>query len=176
MRRVEEGGTNELFTQIVVPPGWMGLVWKEYHEAAGHMAGAKTLSLLRRRFYSPGQGEDVHKWSTECEYCWSERPQPETMAQLKSVITSYPMELLAIDYSSLGRDGYTYPNILVATDVFSRFSWAIPTRDQTATTTAKMLWQHVIQLFGCPEMIHSDRGAAFESPAELCKTYEARKS
>lgn len=107
-------------------------MWKEYHEAAGHIAGALTLSLLRRRFYWLRQGEAVHRWSTKCE-----RPQPEIRAPLKSVVTSYPMEILAIDYLSLWRDGDVYPNILVATDVFSRFAWVMPTRDQTALTTIR---------------------------------------
>lgn len=162
----------------MLPPGWRRLVWKEYHDAVGHMAEAKTLSFLKRCFYWPGQGKDVHQWSTECGYCRLQRPLPEVRAPLKSVVTSYPLEIVAIGYLSLGRPGDVFSDILVVTDVFSRFAWAIPTNNQTATTTAKMLWQHVIQPFGCPERIHSDRGAAFESPlmSELCQMYGARKS
>lgn len=174
----EEKGSNQQIEQIVVPPGWRRLVWEEYHNAAGHLAGAKTLSLLQRRFYWPGQGDDVHQWSTNCSHCWYQRPQPEVRAPLNSIVTSYPLELVEVDYLSLGRPADAYPYILVATDVFSRFAWAIPTRDQTAVTTAKALWRHVIQPFGCPERIHSDRGAQFESSiiSELTRMYGARKS
>lgn len=174
----EEQGSNQQVEQIVVPAGWRRLVWEEYHNAAGHLAGAKTLSLLQRRFYWPGQGDDVHQWSSNCSHCWSQRPQPEVRAPLNSIVTSHPMELVQIDYLSLGRPADAYPYILVATDVFSRYAWAIPTKDQTAVTTAKAFWQHIIHDFGCPQRIHSDRGAQFESAifSELIHIYGARKS
>ncbi|XP_041963229.1 uncharacterized protein K02A2.6-like [Alosa sapidissima] len=49
---------------------------------------------------------------------------------------------------------------------------------QTAQTTVKALWRHVIQLFGCPERILTDRGGAFESELvkELCQMYGCTKS
>lgn len=55
---------------------------------------------------------------------------------------------------------------------------AVPTKDQTAQTTVKVLWKHVIQVFGCPERILTDRGGAFESELmrELCQVYGCTKS
>lgn len=49
----EEQGSNQQIEQIVFPAGWRRLVWEEYHDA-GHLAGAKTLSLSQRKFYWPG--------------------------------------------------------------------------------------------------------------------------
>uniref|UniRef100_A0A3B3X627 Integrase catalytic domain-containing protein n=1 Tax=Poecilia mexicana TaxID=48701 RepID=A0A3B3X627_9TELE len=64
------------------------------------------------------------------------------------------------------------------TDWFTRYSWAVPTKDQTAQTTVQVLWSHVIQTFGCPARFHTDRGPNFESALmqELCKCYGIIKS
>lgn len=71
-----------------------------------------------------------------------------------------------------------YQNILVMTDQFTRFAWAVPTRDQTSSTTARAVWAHEIQPFGCPMRFHYDQGPNFESKwmQELCKLYGVTKS
>ena len=51
------------------------------------------------------------------------------------------------------------------TDVFSKFTQAVPTRDQEATTIAKIPVHEWFQRYGVPERIHSDQGRDFESRA-----------
>lgn len=41
-------------------------------------------------------------------------------------------------------DSYQY--ILVTTNMFTKYNWAVPTGDQTASTAAKMLLKHVLVL------------------------------
>ncbi|KAJ8285700.1 hypothetical protein GJAV_G00029940 [Gymnothorax javanicus] len=48
-------------------------------------------------------------------------------------------------------------------DLFSRYAVAVPTRDQSAVTTAKALWEAFVQTCGYPERFLSDQGGAFES-------------
>ncbi|XP_034086009.1 uncharacterized protein LOC117555269 [Gymnodraco acuticeps] len=43
------------------------------------------------------------------------------------------------------------------------YAVAVPTKDQTAQTTARHLWTALIQPSGCPERFLTDRGGAFES-------------
>lgn len=83
-----------------------------------------------------------------------------------------------MDFLTLSHPTDRYQNILVMTDLFTKFAWAIPTADQMATATAHALWNHVIQPFGCPETLHSDQGPNFESKLilELCNLYGCRKS
>lgn len=52
----------------------------------------------------------------------------------------------------------------------------MPTRDQTAATTAKAVWKNLFQVYGSPEHILSDRGAAFTSDLfqQLCLLYGCR--
>lgn len=64
-----------------------------------------------------------------------------------------------------------FENILVIVDHFSRFAQAIPTKNQTATTTAKALFENFFLHYGFPARLHSDKGANFESKVikKLCK-------
>ena len=59
---------------------------------------------------------------------------------------------------------------MVITDHFSKFSQAIPTRNQTAVTTARVLYNDFIVRYGVPERIHSNQGRSFECKVirELC--------
>lgn len=51
---------------------------------------------------------------------------------------SEPLECIAIDFSVLEK-AQGYENVLVITDVFSKWTIAAPTRDQTAQTVARIL-------------------------------------
>ncbi|PIK59481.1 hypothetical protein BSL78_03553 [Apostichopus japonicus] len=69
-------------------------------------------------------------------------------------------------------------NVLVLTDHLTRYAFAIPTRDQKATTVAKPLWENVFVHYGVPECLHSDQGGNFEPRVikELCHTLGIQKS
>ncbi|MEW8088656.1 MAG: DDE-type integrase/transposase/recombinase, partial [Candidatus Thiodiazotropha endolucinida] len=69
-------------------------------------------------------------------------------------------------------------NVLVITDHFSRYAQAFPTKNQTARTTAKVLFDQFIVHYGFPARIHSDQGQNFESKLiqELCLIAGVEKS
>ena len=68
--------------------------------------------------------------------------------------------------------------MLVLTDVFTKFTQAIPTRDQKATTVAQVLVRDWFVRFGAPHRLHSDQGRNFEGKIvqELCKLCAIEKS
>lgn len=51
--------------------------------------------------------------------------------------------------------------------MFSGFVFAVPTRDQTAEMVARILFEEVIQRYGCPERLLSNQVPAFESVCVL---------
>ena len=64
------------------------------------------------------------------------------------------------------------------TDHLSRYAQAIPTRNQTAQTTAKVLFENFFVHYGFPVRLHSDKGANFESKViqKLCNIAGIQKS
>ncbi|XP_053373989.1 uncharacterized protein LOC128546734 [Mercenaria mercenaria] len=69
-------------------------------------------------------------------------------------------------------------NILVITDHFTKYALAIPTKNQTAKTTADAFYNHFIVNYGIPTKLHTDQGANFESDLikELCHITGMRKT
>ncbi|KAL1264142.1 hypothetical protein QQF64_004497 [Cirrhinus molitorella] len=59
------------------------------------------------------------------------------------------------------------------TDIFSKFTLAIPTRDQRASTVAQILVTEWFCKFGVPGRLHSDQGRSFGSSLiqQLCQLY-----
>ena len=83
------------------------------------------------------------------------------------------MHFTVLEQSTDGRE-----NVLVVTDVFTKFTQAFPTRDQKADTTAKILFREWFMKYGVLERLHSDQGRNFESDvvAELCKLYGVKRA
>lgn len=105
-----------------------------------------------------GMSTNARTWAAECLNCVVGKRGGSQKAPLCPISVSYPFEIVATDFLSLGRPSDTFQYILVITDLFSRYALAVPTRDQSALTTAKALWTALILPFGCPERILSDQG------------------
>jgi hypothetical protein len=83
------------------------------------------------------------------------------------------MDFLTLEMSAGG-----YENVLVITDHFTHYAQAIPTRNQTARTTAKALFDNFICHYGFPSRLHSDQGRNFDGAVikELCQLANIAKS
>lgn len=177
VRKAINQHTQELCYQVVCPSSRCREVWRQCHEAAAHAGAERTMTWIRRRFYWPDMEEEVRQWQQECVPCGLQKGRVELKASLHPIPMSYPLEVIGLDFLLLSRPSDVCQNILVATDLFTRFAWAIPTRDQTAETTVKALWAHIVQPFGCPARFHSDQGPNFESAIlkQFCDTYGMSK-
>ena len=113
-----------------------------------------------------------------CGRCIRRKSNVSKSAELVNIESTSPMEIVCLDYLSLERSKEGYDNILVITDHFSRYAQAIPTRNQTAKTTARVLFDNFIVHYGFPARIHSDQGQNFLSKLilEECQIASVEKS
>lgn len=171
-------GTQEVVKQVVVPRNQAQPLLEAYHTDLGHQGQERTLSLVRRNFFWLGMAESVGAFTERCPRCTLRKGRPDARAPLVPLVPKAPLHIMATDFLTLSRPTDRYQNILVVTDLFTKFAWAIPTLDQTAVTTARALWSNVFQPFGCPETLHSDQGPNFEAKVmqELCQLYGCRKT
>lgn len=104
------------------------------------------MSLLLRKFYWSGMEETATSWVQTCPRCVLQNAKPESGAPLVTIVPKALMNIVAMDFSlpTLSCPTDRYQNILVITDLFTKYAWAIPTSDKTAFTTACALWNDVI--------------------------------
>ncbi len=161
---------GQKYGQLVVPHSFRDRALEGVYDETGHMGYERTLELARARLYWPKMAEYVERKCRTCERCIKRKSRTQRAAELVNIKAYAPLELVCIDYLSLEPDSSDTRNILVITDYFTKFSWAFPTKDQTAKTVASVLWENLICHFGFPKRIHSDQGANFESELvkELC--------
>uniref|UniRef100_A0A3B1KH50 Gypsy retrotransposon integrase-like protein 1 n=1 Tax=Astyanax mexicanus TaxID=7994 RepID=A0A3B1KH50_ASTMX len=171
-------GHEEVY-QLVLPAHLKEDVLRQLHQEHGHQGTERTMELVRRRCYWPGMSADVKRWCRECERCQvSKDAQPVAHSFMGHLLASRPNEILAMDFTVLEPSGNGMENVLVLTDVFSKYTLAIPTRDQRAQTVAQVLVSEWFCKFGVPSRLHSDQGRSFESALiqQLCHLYGVHKS
>ena len=105
-------------------------------------------------------------------------PAAPNKAPIENVDTTYPMELVHMDYLTIeANKGGKDVHILVITDHFTRYAQAIDTNSQTAKCTAQNLWDKFIVHYGLREKILTEQGCNFESDLlkALCEIAQVKK-
>ena len=80
--------------------------------------------------------QDVQKWCKACERCMiGKAPVPSIKPPIGNLIAYSPLEILAIDFTLLEKSSDGREHVLVMTDIFSKFTQAVPTRDEKAVNS-----------------------------------------
>ena len=178
-RHIKLPGNGEEVDQIALPEALQGVVFQQLHDEHGHPGRDRTYELIRRRCFWPGMSVDIERRCQNCSQCAvAKSTRPPARAPMAHLLASSPNQILAIDFTILEQSSDGRENILIMTDVFSKFTQAVPTRDQKATTVANVLVHEWFYRFGVPARIHSDQGRNFESAliSQLCQIYGVQKS
>lgn len=118
------------------------VLWKEVsmqlHQQHGHQGVECTSELIRQWCYWPNMLADITCWCQECECCQLAKDnRPVARAFMGHLLASKSNEVLAIDITVLESSYSRQENILVMTNVFSKFSMAVPICDQRAENVNK---------------------------------------
>ena len=156
---------------LVLPSVWHSEAFKLLHTDMGHLGRDRTMAFFKQRFFWPGMSNFVAKSIKSCDRCIrSKAPNLPHKAPLNPIVSSQPMELVCVDFLGLESSKGGFENILVVTDHFTKFAQAFPTKNQTASTTAKVLFDNSFVHYGLPKYILSDQGRNFEGKIiqQLC--------
>lgn len=179
LRRVFRPDGGEESLQLILPAVLKQETLNQLHQEHGHQGIERTTELVRQRCYWPGMSSDIKNWVQECGRCQVAKDSGHVPHSFMGhLLASRPNEIVAIDFTLLEPSRNGLENVLVMTDVFSKFTVAIPTRDQRASTVAQVLVQEWFYKFGVPGRLHSDQGRNFESSLihQLCSLYGVTKS
>ena len=104
------------------------LVLHRLHDQNGHQGQERTFNLVRQRCYWPKMWIDIKEYCTKCERCAvSKVPIPKVHTSMGHLLASEPLEIVAVDFTVL-EPAQGFENVLVMTDVFTKWTIAVPTR------------------------------------------------
>ena len=168
----------ELISQFVLPKNFVGKVILACHDDNGHLGMERTLELLQEQFFWPKMTEDVQTHICTCDQCLKFK-QPQERSEMQPILVSYPLELVHLDFLTLGgkTDDSKSINVLVVTVHFTKYAQAYVTPKQTAVIVAKTLWESFLVHYGWPEKIPTDQGKSFKNKLiqELCELAQVKK-
>ena len=166
------------YNQLVAPKAVQEIILNALHDDQGHQGRDRTAWLVKTRFFWLRMNHDIEMKVRQCNRCILQKTRPIPAAELVNITSNAPMDIVCIDYLSLEMSKGGYENVLVITDHFTRYAQAFPTRNQTAQTTARILYDNFIVHYGFPCKLHSDKAQNFESKViqHLCKAGGIKKT
>ena len=160
LRRKASGGQQ----QVVLPLKHRDMVFKTLHTDMGHLGAERVMQLARQRVYWPKMRDDINMFTQQRCRCKAQRKiRQEAVAPLTSIHSSMPMEIVAIDFLHLEKSSTGCEYILLLVDHFTRYAQAYPTKNKSALTVAKNIFNDFVLRFGLPGRILHDQGREFDN-------------
>ena len=181
-RRWSQEDTVSEILQLIVPKSRRAEVMEMHHSipSAAHLDAKRTMERIKNGFYWPGMKVSVTEFCRFCDSCAARKPSPkQNKAPMGHISSGAPMEKECIDILGplpLTRQKHKY--ILVITDIFTKWTEAVPLPDQEARTVTKAFVDTFVSRFGTPLQVHSDQGRNFEAKIfqEMCTYLQIEKT
>lgn len=170
-RRIRLPGESRETLQLLLPQCLKQEVLTGLHDDHGHQGIERTTQLIRERCFWPGMSQEIEKHCQECRRCVvAKAVRPRVRTFPGNLMASRPLDIVAIDFTTLEKSTDGRENVLIVTDVFSKFTQAYPARDQKASTVARLLTEGWFYRYGVPKRLHSNQGRSFEGDLmkQLC--------
>ena len=161
--------------QLIPPRSYRQEIVRIAHAGygGGHLGVKKTKAKVQRRAYWSGWASDVEVYLRECQECAQYfRGKVRRQGEMQHTPVGLPWEKIAIDICGpfpKSKEGMMY--IFSIIDCFTKFSFAIPTRNHEAVTLANILVDRVFAEYGIPLQIVSDLGPELQGNlmTEMCR-------
>lgn len=149
----------------VVPKANRWQICKLCHDDIGHFGVEKTLAKIQENYWFAGMRRFVTKYVTSCLNClYYKTPSGRKPGELHPIDKiTVPFHTLHIDHLEpfvKSKKGHT--QLLVIVDGFTKFCIIEPVRSTKAKYVIRAM-QNIVDIFGVPVRIISDRGSAFTS-------------
>ena len=156
------------YRQALLPKHLVSELLQSLHGTAHKHPGiSKMLYDIRQNYYYPGIAKIVKKWVQGCETCIKDKriKNPSITPELLNLPEwdLGPEDALQIDLLPNLPPSGGYENVITALDVFSRYLFAYPVADASASTTAKVLIDIMTRHAYLPTTLITDKGTAFTS-------------
>ena len=152
------------------------------HHDMGHQGKKRMESLVSDQFWWLGVYEDVDRAVKNCRRCQPYGGREEKAPMVPMMVTA-PLQLVHLDFTLFKtttnlNESPKVENILVIVDHFTRYTRAYVSKDQKASTAAKILYKGFISIFRAPKRILTDQGKAFTSKVveQLCPQFGISQS
>lgn len=174
----EECSVPNCLWKLCIPNELRSQIMKENHDDATscHPGRYKTTAKIRMSYYWPNMNADIAKYVSNCEICKEVKPHNKitTPTAGQFVEAERPWRIIATDIVgplTLSKKGNRF--LLVAIDIFSKFTVIKAVRTATALNVTEFIKNEVVLKFSCPEIIVCDNGKQYAS--EMFKSFAEKR-
>ena len=161
-----------------LPPTLYSVAFYDGHvcPAGGHFGIAKTVHKIQEMYWWPNMSKAIGEFIKSCPLCLSHKMPPRPPREgMGTRITPYrPWQRVHMDVWSPGGKASSGNNHVIAfIDAFSKYVVAVAIPNHKAETYITALLNHVILVYGMPEVLYSDGAPEFVGnlQTELCKIF-----
>lgn len=164
---------------LVIPERRRSAVLLSCHDVplAGHLGFSRTYALANCRYFWPKMRKDIKQHCASCTQC-----QRRKISNTRKLGFIQPLPVAEEIFDTVGFDLITklplshtgHNTIFVCTDNLSKYTIAVPLKNEKSITVFTAFFNHVIAKFGCPRIVLSDNGANIRGE-EFFKLYGIKR-